>query len=51
MTLSKTIFTFFVTAILGAFTFFIARSKNGLKEKLSSLNLGKKRQEGENMFV
>ena len=51
MSISKTIFTFIVTAILGAFTFFIATSKNGLKEKLNSLNLGKKSQDGENMFV
>lgn len=51
MTTSKTIFTFILTAIIGAFTYLLAGPKKGLKDKLNSLNLGKKRQESENMFV
>ena len=49
--MSKTILTFIVTAIIGAFTFFLAGSKMGLKDRLNSLNLGNKKRDGESMFV
>ena len=51
MTISKTIFTFLISAIIGAFTVLLAGSKKGLKDKLSFLKVGEKKKEGDNLFV
>lgn len=51
MTISKTIFTFLISAIIGAFTVLLAGSKKGLKNKLSSLKLGNDKKDGDNLFV